>query len=229
VINFLWSENTFAQLNSDESYLHYPKAFIGLNVGLSFPVAPEEFTNNYKTGICYGAELTFPLDESYIQLGAGFNICNYNFDPIGAKEYFRSEFGYQSINKISGPNASLWNIAAICKLFGDEQPFFIGIGIGYFKLNRGKVSISGIDFIGTSTTTSEELISKGGVYMNLNGGLIFKLSNNLEFIIESDFSLAKSEDDESTGYIIHYSTGGSEVERKSTMYLELKTGLRISL
>ncbi|MBI3578814.1 MAG: hypothetical protein HY089_05305, partial [Ignavibacteriales bacterium] len=58
-------------------------------------------------------------------------------------------------------------------------------------------------------------------------GANISLSNHFDLTLETSYHIAASQKDEPTGYIIFYSTGGSEVERHNTQFLNLKAGIRI--
>lgn len=218
-----------AQYESDESAFFYPNVFLSFKGGLSIPISPDEFTKNFKSGNCYGIDLELPLSESNMSFGISYNSNKFGFDGAGAKEFFTSQLGLRSISKVNGPDCDLWSIAGIIKFNPEGTGFFLGIGIGYFKLTRGKVNVTGIDPAGASQIINTELISKDGAYVNMNLGAYIWLNKNFSLIAEIDGAIAPSSEDEATGYIVYYSTGGSEIQRKNTMLIGLKTGLRISL
>lgn len=216
---------TLSQQQNDVEETSRMHAIVG--GGLSFPLNPDDFTNNWKMGTTFSGGLEFPIDigngENFSLLGI-FDYNSFPFDEAGFIQGYNASGPPSPARSAQGPSASLWAISIGGRLYGsNSETFFLEFAIGYFSLTRGNVRVTAVD----KRITIADFISKDGVDIKLGLGANIFLSNHLDLSLEASYHIAASQKDEPTGYIIFYSTGSSQIERHNTQYLTLKTGIRI--
>lgn len=217
--------SAFSQVQNEVQEKSKMRAFAG--VGISFPLNPDDFTNNWKMGNTFGGGLEFPVgddDVGGVSILGVIETYSFPFDEAGFKEGYNASGPPKQARSAQGPKASLWAISVGARIYtSNSESFFFEFDIGYFSLTRGTVNVTAVD----NSRTTANFISKDGVNIKFGLGANISLSDHFDLTLETSYHIAASQKDEPTGYIVFYSTGGSEVERHNTQFLNLKVGVRI--
>lgn len=219
-----WAQEQFTI--SDNSFPHIRMTVYG---GVQIPLGPDEFTNNFKTGKNFGGELEFPFEEEIYSVCISYSQNSFDFDEVGAKEFFTSLLGLRSVSKVEGPSGSMWVVTAGMILRSEDDFLLLRADLGYFNFSRGKVIVWGIDYASRDSVLNTELVSKDGFYASISVGINFKISKTIAVPLLVDCAIAASSKDEPTGWLISYGGGPYEIERKNSWLLSFRTGIRISL
>ncbi|HEY4612491.1 MAG TPA: hypothetical protein VII11_05875 [Bacteroidota bacterium] len=197
---------------------------MSFGAGVAFPVDPADLSDNWKTGYGLLGELEVPIGEGEVSIVGAYHANTFPFD----EEEFRSKFVSsglrpQIISRISAPEASFWGLTIGGKVYMLRGRTFMRVDIGQFDLTRGVVSV-----VGPDTTAQVDFISKTGTLISLGAGLVIPVSETFDAVLEADYNIAKSDQDESTGYVAYYGSGGSgEIQRKNTAILNLRAVVRV--
>lgn len=222
---FILTTSVFSQTQNEVQEKSKMHAILG--GGVAFPLNPDDFTNNWKMGTTIGGGLEFPIgdgDDGNFSLLGIIEANSFPFDEAGFIKGYNAGGSPSPALRAEGPSASVWAISIGARIYTSySETFFLEFAIGYFNLKRGNVRVTTVD----KRITTADFISKDGVNIKLGLGANISLSDHFDLTFETSYHLAASQKDEPTGYIVFYSTGGSEIERHNTQYLTLKTGIRI--
>jgi hypothetical protein len=192
--------------------------------GLAFPTSPADLSDNWRTGTGYQFDFEYPIEVGEVSILGSYHSASFPFDQAGFLGQFDRSQGPSVISSVKGPDASMWGITIGGKLNERSGVLYIRFDLGYFKLSRGNVTVSGPD-----KTVIQNFISKTGTLINLGAGVNVPLTDWLCLHFEGNYYWAQSDKDQPTGYTLIYSPGGTQTERKNTWIGGLKSGLSVRI
>ena len=164
-----------------------------INGGMTFPFAPNKFSDYWNKGFNFGGGIGYLINPNLSFVG---NV-NYNTFSFNDEE-FLNDYGFGGYGiTISGADASIitvsWNLkTSLQPITTNVRPYLCG-GIGYFRLSKSDVTVS---LIGESETVEGD--SESAVSVLFGGGTDFKINENMDFFIEFKYTIGFTEGEKTT-------------------------------
>lgn len=160
------------------------------NSGISFPAAPDEFTDYWRMGFNFGGGIGYSVTPNLTLIGY-FDFNGFRFDD----DKFLRDYGFSGYGiSISGGEASIITFSGNLKATlqtrpSQVRPYFCG-GIGLFKLSIGDVTVYGPGGSATAEGDSETAFS-----VLFGAGIDFAIGERMDLFIEGRYVIGFTEDE----------------------------------
>jgi len=162
--------------------------------GMSLPLYPQNFSNNWKLGYRIAGGLMTSLSQ-ILQLGIEAEYNNFPLDQERVSYYLFSGQGY----RITGGSAGIFFVSPILKLMfsraRDRLSGFVSLRVGYHHESVSDLTISDGTNSNTSSGTSHSAVSMG-----VGVGLDIPINEGVGIIFQSELVNAFT-DVQSTQYV----------------------------
>jgi hypothetical protein len=168
----------------------------GLSLGLSEPVLPGDFPDNWKTGTVFSAEAgyTFYFGDILYTIYGRYQNSSFAFDRTKLSRMY---------TKVQGHPSTLWDIIFGGKIGHVKFPAYLRFGMGFFRLIRDDIK-----YTDSGSTEILDYESKAGILIDFGIGSKKKISKKVSIFIEAYGYLAEAFKENTAEYYSVISAGG---------------------